>query len=399
MSFLQRPAARMLLLACWMPLPLISPAVRAQQGNRLLPPAYKVWSSRGVDVSVLARHDQIALLKGGVDPGHTDVTNLDVVLTVDTEESLLWENGQFLAYAFANNGGHPAERVGDLQYTSNIDVGRTSKLNELWYQHRLPELHSSVLVGLHDLSREFYVLNYGLLFLNTSLGIGPELSLNAPSVYPISSLGLRYAYEGSDGHYLRVGLYDGAPGRPDDYMATSVHLGHGDGVFGIAEAGLEYGGEHPGKWGVGYWHHTVEFEDFAGAVQDDNQGAYLIAERELLALRSGGNLGGFVQLGLAQESRNEVDQYVGFGLNATGLVPRRPDDVIGIGVAHAHSSQQFRAITPDMVPAETAIELTYLFSPLPWLLVQPDLQYVVNPGASVLTEDAIVANLRLTLSF
>ncbi|OIQ00823.1 MAG: hypothetical protein AUK35_01200 [Zetaproteobacteria bacterium CG2_30_46_52] len=65
------------------------------------------------------------------------------------------------------------------------------RLQQFWYQHRLNET-TSVLFGWHDLNAEFYVSDYAALFLNSSFGIGPEISGNVPtSLFPEAGLSAR----------------------------------------------------------------------------------------------------------------------------------------------------------------------------------------------------------------
>jgi porin len=58
---------------------------------------------------------------------------------------------------------------------------------------------------------------------------------------------------------------------------------------------------------------------------------------------------------------------------------------------------------------ETIIELTYQAQVTPWLIVQPDLQYVVHPGGNIPNpnvsgdntpiKDALVMGLRTAIKF
>ena len=48
---------------------------------------------------------------------------------------------------------------------------------------------------------------------------------------------------------------------------------------------------------------------------------------------------------------------------------------------------------------ETAIEIYYRIEAFPWLAITPDFQYIVDPGATGEADDAIVATLRLRVSF
>ena len=48
--------------------------------------------------------------------------------------------------------------------------------------------------------------------------------------------------------------------------------------------------------------------------------------------------------------------------------------------------------------SEAAFELTYSDNLTPWLAVQPDLQYIVNPGTDPTLNKAVVVGARIDLA-
>ena len=48
---------------------------------------------------------------------------------------------------------------------------------------------------------------------------------------------------------------------------------------------------------------------------------------------------------------------------------------------------------------ETSVELNYLAQLGSWLTVQPDVQYVIHPGGTRTTRNAVVSGLRIALSY
>ena len=48
---------------------------------------------------------------------------------------------------------------------------------------------------------------------------------------------------------------------------------------------------------------------------------------------------------------------------------------------------------------ETNIELTYRAALAPWLTLQPDMQYTINPGARPELKDALLLGLRVEVGF
>ncbi len=77
----------------------------------------------------------------------------------------------------------------------------------------------------------------------------------------------------------------------------------------------------------------------------------------------------------------------------TGLIPGRPKDILGFSPQYAFISSE--AGLPDSY--ELALETFYEIQVTPWMIFQPDLQYIVNPGGQY--PDALVATLRLLIHF
>ena len=307
-----------------------------------------------------------------------------------------------------NAGGLLTDKVGDLQGTSNIEADPAAKIYEAWYEHRFFGGRLSLLAGLHDYNSEFDVLEYASEFLNSSFGISPDISQVGPSIFPTTAPALRVKVRPTPGSYLLAAVYDGAPGDPE--LPQRSHLGFSskDGVFAALEAGLtegESGAADYFKLGVGGWVLTDRAEDFTGETHDFNHGLYLIAEKTLFAEGNDGQgLGAFVQFGFADPHRNQIGRYWGAGLRYTGPIPERDHDVAGLAVASARNGEHFVRFMreEEMSPvehAETAIEATYMAQVLPWLEVQPDLQYVVHPGTNSNLDNALVAGVRMEISF
>lgn len=141
---------------------------------------------------------------------------------------------------------------------------------------------------------------------------------------------------------------------------------------------------------------SAEFYDIAGTAQDSNSGFYVVAEKDLVHdAESGRGFGVFTQLGFSEDDRNQLATYVGGGLNWTGPIASRARHVFGIAVAHARSGDDFRRLNPGMERAETTIEFTCRVTPKPWLSIQPDVQYIIDPGTDGRVDDALIVGFRL----
>lgn len=366
--------------------------------------------SRGITSEAVLTTDFLYNTRGGVEEDGAVLGNFDLTFEVDTAKTGWWENGTFFFYFLGdfNFGGPMTEITGDLQTASNIEADEAFKLYEAWYEHHFADDRLSLLVGLHDFNGEFDVLEYASLFINSSFGISPDISQTGPSIFPTTSLAARLKVQPSDRSYVMAAVYDGVPGDPDDPPSTAIILKEEDGVFAAIEAGLSEG--EPGqaayyKVAAGAWVHTAEVENFDGQPHDDNHGFYLIGEKTLYAETDDGQgLGAFIQLGFSDEDWNQIASYWGAGLNYTGIVPGRDHDVAGLAVASARNGDKFMEFIKEAEGAgvehtETAIELTYRAEVRPWLFVQPDLQYIINPSMNPSIDNALQVGARVEMVF
>ena len=365
---------------------------------------------RGVTADAVLTSDFLYNTRGGNEEDGTILGNFDLTFAVDTAKAGWWENGTFFIYFLGNfnSNGPMTEITGDLQAASNIEADQTFKLYEIWYEHRFAAERLSLLLGLHDFNSEFDVLEYAGLFINSSFGISPDISQNGPSIFPSTALALRIKVQPTDTSYIMAAIYDGVPGDPDNPPRTAVILKKEDGVFAALELGITAGAADQAdyyKLAVGGWLHTAEVENFNGQVHSYNRGFYLIGEKMLYDEGPDGQgLGGFIQFGIADDDLNQIASYWGAGLHYTGLFPGRDNDITGLAVAHANSGDEFLRYSETQLGkvvehSETAIELSYRGELTPWLVLQPNAQYILNPNMDPAVDDALQVSVRMELTF
>ena len=349
--------------------------------------------------------DFLTNASGGVRAGSALLHNLDLTLGWDGSRALGIEGIDAFVYVLGNTGDSMVERVGDAQVASNIEAPEALRLYELWIRKRWED-QGSLLVGLYDLNSEFYVTDAAGLFLNSSHGVGPELAssgVTGPSIFPVTSLTARLEWTPSSGRFIRAAVLDAIPGHPSD-DSSFVHIDLGGGALLIAEAGLVNEAARR-KLALGAWSYTSDFPD---AVDDSRthgptHGVYLLAETGLGTL--GGperQVVGFGRIGYADPNVHPVT--LGW---AAGLVYDRPwgveDAQVGFGVASAVlSSRYLEAREADASPvdrAEVAFEVTGSVPVTGRLRVQPNLQYVVNPGMDPTLDNSLVLGVRIEFGF
>jgi porin len=287
--------------------------------------------------------------------------------------------------------------VGDAQVVSNIDAPDGLRLFEAWLSVPIGS-NGYAKAGLIDLNGEFDVQTVGAMFLNSSHGIGPDFSqtgLNGPSIFPTTSTALIGGWNG-EGWSARAGVFDAISGDPDRPSRTIVRLPGTSGLLMVGEAEVNLG--RNAQLQVGAWRYTSKFQTIIPDENDlalerrGNQGAYAMVEGQFGKLANA-PFTAWVRTGVAETAFNPIGVYVGGGL-AVGEERSR----LGLALAHARLGRPaLQAISSGPRRAETIIELTYSRAVGEKLVVQPDVQYVINPGFEPGLGNALVAGIRLQL--
>jgi len=389
-------------------------------------------ADRGVTISTL-----YGAVLSGVDGvrghGGTYSGNLNVQVSLDGDRLLGRSGLTLFVDGLWIHGGQPSALLGDLQGVSNLSAPPKVTLYEAWLQYNLFGNKVSALAGRYDLNSEFYRVQSAGLFLNSSFGIGPEFSgsgAGGPSIFPSTSLGVRLAFKPKSNVVVRGSILDGVPIDRADGSVRAFR--GGDGLLLVSEVALlnrDASGDrmerlrfrigrasglppYDNKVAVGGWYYTATFNDLStvdasGTPRQDHgsAGAYVVGEAMLFRSKTDPSrrLAGFVEAGLADARVNRIGSYVGAGSVATGPVPRRPADELGVAIAVAHNGSGYlnsrRRFGEPTEPFEAAIELTYLGQIASWLAVQPDFQYVIHANTDAMVPNGRAFQLRFEVAF
>ena len=315
---------------------------------------------------------------GGLRPqtGHQGTLNL-------VGNLFLWKNGDFRVHGLYNYGSLLSESMGDLQFANNMEAPKGFRLYELWYQHRWEK--GKVILGQQEINNNFANTTNGSYFINSSFGMSPEMTINFPlSTYPLTGLGMVIRQQISSSLELGVGFFDGHPGLDNQTpWGERMALNSREGYFWISELQLNTFGTHK----LGFWDYNSE----GGAIR--YSGYYLIGDIPLNkanAMEKGWGL--FYQLGWAQKQVPIVRSYQGFGWVYRGLFTENTDG-IGMAYGRAQLSQSWRQQSQQT--NERVLEISYDYSPKPWIRIQPNWQMVFSPAQNVGISDASVFFIRL----
>ena len=375
-------------------------------------------------------------------------------LTLDTGKAFGWSGGTLYASALQIHGRNlSADNLGVLQTLTNIEATPATRLWELWFQQSLLGDKADLKIGQQSLDQEFIVSQYGGIFLNAAMGwpVLPAVDQYAGGpAYPLAALGVRVRAKPSSVLTVLAGVFDDNPpggsfsddSQVRDGEASGTRFDLGTGALFIGE--MQYSAARPpfaataadlpGTYKIGLWVDTGEFPDqrfdTAGLSlaspastgmprqHGGNFSLYGIVDQQVWrAVHESRSLGVFARLMGAPDDRNLVDWSANFGLNLAAPLPGRNNDTFAIGYDWAHVSSRASALDRDiglftLMPypvrgSEHVIELTYRYQIAGWWTVQPDLQYVINPGGGIADPenpskqvgDELVVGVRTTITF
>ncbi len=356
-----------------------------------------------VTYGLLYEADTVANVMGGIERNTVVLGKFKGTLDVDDRAIGIRGASVHLEAQIVHGPDLSGRFIGDAQTADNIDAPSALRPFQAWIELPLVRDTLWVKAGLIDLNAVFDIQTVGALFLNSSHGIGPDFSqtgANGPSIFPVTS-GAVVARFQHDGWSAKLGAFDAVSGVPDRPGKVRIGYPGQRGLLAVAEVERALGKHRALK--VGAWSYSTRFDalDRFDANGDaarvrGNRGVYATIE---------GRIGGsdarpfdaWLRGGVADATINPIAAYLGGGV-AWGGEARR----LGLGIARAWLGGPGKRalIAGGGVPraAETAIELTYAHAVGDFLTIQPDVQFIVDPGWRSDIDDALVVGVRLTFS-
>jgi porin len=394
---------------------------------------------RGVKFELQEQSELWGNLAGGLRRGvaYDGLTTASIGL--DLEKLLGWPGAKIFTSGFEIHGRGPSTSlVGNLQLISNIEATPDIKLYDLWLEQELFDHFLSIRIGQEGANDEMMLTKYGAIFLNSSFGFPGLLAADLPSGgpnYPMAAPFARVRF-GSNALSLTGAIYTADPAPPGagdpqlrDAGGTAFRLNDhalsfAEAAYSAAPVGLA------GTYKLGMFYSSAPLlsasdlldADLARAPSPiDRAGGFVfygILDQMLWKQRGNqgdDGIGFFVQAMGTPDDLSFSNLFIEGGLNWKALIPSRDNDVFGLGVAYLgiHPLFQrfgdealFTGLGSSVKSNETVVEATYLYKAAPWWTLQPDLQYVINPGAGLPSSgnrrslvNAVAAGIRTTFKF
>jgi porin len=400
-----------------------------------------VLGNDGVTLGITDSENLLGNVAGGLKQGATMQGVTTGTLQVNTAAAFDLQGGTFNVSALQIHGENLSPGyLDDLQTANGNEAEDATRLWELWYDQAFDYSRADVKIGQQSIDNEFIVSRYSGLFVNTAAGWPalPSYDLyGGGPAYPLSSLGVRGQFKPSDNENILAGVFDDNPGggafsddaQALDHNGTRFNL-HTGALF-IAE--FQYAVNQPavgdmvqndqppsaylpGLYKIGFWYDTAFFPDqeygtdglsLANPNSNDNPimrhgnySIYAVMDQTVWQSNSDSsrNLNIFARIMGAPDDQNLIDFSFNGGITLAAPFPGRDHDQAGIDFGLVKVSGRAADLDRDegvtVQGTEELIELTYQAQVKPWLAVQPDLQYIVNPGAGIQDPDDPTHNLR-----
>ena len=414
----------------------------------------RTWMGNyGLSLNLTETSEYLSNTSGGLKTGGAYDGLTTATLQLDTQKAFGWQGGQFNV-SFMNLHGSDLSQtnLGTLNTASGIEQPQNwTRLWEAWYDQKFMGNSFDVKIGQQSLDQEFMVSQNAGVFVNTMLGWPGLPSYDMPfggPAYPLSALGVRLRTKITPSLTALVGVFDGSPQGNDPTNLHGTNFNVQNSALFIGELQYSINGAAanegdmvspdrqglPGLYKIGVWYNTGPFYD----PRYDNTGLsltnpnstgiprqyrgdysiYAVADQTIWQPNPDEPraLNAFARVMAAPGNRVAPGASFGVSLSANaGLVLKEPfdgrdNDSLGIGLSYIRIGSHSVGADQDngyaVRSSETALELTYQYQAAPWLVIQPDIQYTIHPGAGQNPNNQLqslsntfVVGVRTTITF
>ncbi len=316
-----------------------------------------------------------------------------------------------------------SEDIGNVFAVQEAFGNETIRLVAFAIEQSLLDDHLQVVAGRLSPGDDFATSDLYCFFVQSAVCANPfGLLLDDPSfaIYPITTWGARARAVPAPWGYAAAGVYqaDQALTR-DETHGVDFSIRGDDGVLTVGEVGYRTGtfpGGLPGRFTLGGWYDSSVFTFLRrpARTRHGNGGAWVQGEQMVYRepQDDAQGLTPFVALSGSPPAVSVMPINLMAGLVYRGLFPDRDADTTVLGLVwgafsddlaqRERDAQRVGRRTRGPKDDEIAIELGHRFvmAPwLPWLTVQPDVQYIVDPGGSGDIPDALALGVQLAVTF
>lgn len=372
-------------------------------------------------------------VSGGTHPRHaTYVDDAFVGFKFDLEKLAGWRGGLFVVSGINRNGDDLTTKyIGSIFSTQQSVGGQRPFLYQVYLQQKLFDQRLRLKLGRFSASDDFngsplygYSVNNGIngdirnVLFDTRFSAypfavwsavvlfdpAPEFNLKlgvfqtSDDMFENDDNGLNWGIEESDG-YTAIAQFGWSP----QFWKRPVALieGESESPQGAATKG------YPGHYWIGFTYSEWDlYPRFGGGFEDRSYGFYVHADQMVYQEAPGSDQGltVFVASGYYPQTEIAIVPFqVNVGLNYQGLFAGRSRDHTMLHFIYGDLSREYagsvRRPGGALADSEKVIEIAHRFQVTPWSYVQPDLQYIIDPGGTGDIPNALVIGAQMGFTF
>ncbi|MPT47957.1 MAG: carbohydrate porin [Sphingobium sp.] len=344
--------------------------------------------------------ESFTIAQGGMRKGTAYTQQVRAGFDLDMDRIMGWKGAKLHFTVNDRRGdGISSDFVGNRLPIQEAYGGQYTRLSEVSWEQDFAGGVVNMRLGYFAMGNDLGGISAGCAFVNAAFCAHP-LSLSGDSDwynYPNARWGAAFRIRAWHDLLIRTGVYQVNPALSEEGNAFKPFAGHTTGV--ILPVELEYTPDQragdrvlPGSYKFGFYYDTANAVRTPGpGAVSGRMGFYALASQ--MILREGDGKRGLSVMGaftVNPRAAAQITRWYTIGLIQTGTFAGRDADTLGLGIVRAKLNPRIHAayngatdlaVMASLPSGETAIELSYGVQVNRWLLIRPDAQYIVNPGA------------------
>ena len=404
-------------------------------------------ATNGLDISFNYLSNLAGNVTGGKSRGFTYCDNFTLDMEFHSEQLLGYKGGTLSVIMINRDGSNlSANNIGNQFTVQQVYGGSTAIFYGLAYDQHFCDDKFSFKFGRMAAGDDFASSPLYWLYMNNGIDGNPQsLPVNGMfSTYPWAVWGARLRAKTSSETEAMLGVYQVTPQVSQPYMhGFNWNINPQDGVMLIAQYGwapeffkpasssvlapsdgktlaAKSDGKSfapvadeaiphglPGHYWMGGYYSTWTYSQFGSSQgQTGAYGLYWHFDQMLYRMNP------FKDTGLTawsafmlcpQQNTSKVPFQYNGGLIYTGMIPFRPQDLTIFGVVYGNFSSNYaqanQVSAGGYATYELVYELGYRINMTKFAYIQPDAQWIINPGGTGTIPNALVLGAQIGVTF
>ncbi|MBV8359742.1 MAG: carbohydrate porin [Deltaproteobacteria bacterium] len=340
--------------------------------------------------------------------------NIGLAVSLDLQKLVGFGDTYLLASASQRTGNSLSYDIPNSFAVQQLFGHQTIRLVDLAVEHRFFSKKLDVVAGRINALDDFatsplYCFAQNLGFCGNPLSIPVNADVSS---YPGAAWGIRGRYQISEEFYSMTGAYNTYRDfRSDKFHGVDFSIRHDSGVAIMKELGYSpQAMQKIGRPGIfklgGLYDSEPRLQFDTGKMRGGTWELYVTGQEQLFhperSIHSRRGLWGFAAFTYAPPKMNTDEYFWDGGLLYFGLIPRRPDDEIGLfglwGQFSSDLRESQRAAGSPAQTHEAIIEANYTYHLNPAVSLQPDIQGVFRPNGTGRISDTLVLALQISVN-